>query len=222
MKRVFLAGAGLVGAGGLGGRSRSAARARTTSAAGLCASALQLDRISISALNGGGGFGQLDLGIGRRRSISPAVSSAAPSATITRSATRCSASKATSIGPTSTDRPPRTAPLGCTHQQLLAFDGARTHWLCGRPVHALRHRRRRVRQHQCLNAGACRRQHDQRRLDGRRRHRIRHHRPLDRQGRISLSSTSANSIAVSNCGGGCVDNVSFTTNILRAGVNYRF
>ena len=81
-------------------------------------------------------------------------------------------------------------------RQLLAFHGARTRRLRGRPVHALRDRRRRVRQHQRLFAWACRRQHDQRRLDRGRRHRVRDHRPLDAPRPNTCSSISASSIAV--------------------------
>ena len=76
-------------------------------------------------------------------------------------------------------------PRGMQHQQLLAFDGARARRLRRRPLHALHHRWPRRRQLHGFHARAVE-QHDKRRLDGWRRHRIRHHRPLERQGGISL------------------------------------
>ena len=79
-------------------------------------------------------------------------------------------------------------------QQFLAIDGTRAGRLCGRPVPALHHRRRRVRQHPSHDRGSDD-DHDQRRLDRRCRPRICHHRPTGPPRPNISTSISASSIA---------------------------
>ena len=92
--------------------------------------------------------------------------------------------------------------------------------VCGGPLHALCHRRRRVRQHQRCDAGPRGRHRDECWLDGRRRARIRNRRPL-----VGEAEYLYVDLGKFNCGAGWPrrdDNVSFTTSLVRAGINYRF
>ena len=112
-------------------------------------------------------------------------------------------------------------PAGCKTERFLAFDHTRTARLRGRSIHAVHHRRRRFRQYPSLNSGPWRRKHDQCRLDRRCWPRI-------RRG-TATGPLKAEYLYVDlgkfNCGVGCgaaVDNVSFSTNLIRGGFNYRF
>ena len=114
-------------------------------------------------------------------------------------------------------------PAGCKTSDTWLVDRARPARLCRRPLHALRHRRRRVRRHPRLGPGLRVEFRHQCRLDCRRRPRSRTRRQLDGQGRISLCRSRQLQLRLGlQRGVSATDNVSFNTNLLRAGVNYKF
>ena len=188
MKRVVLA---CVGIAALGGVAAAADLPPAPAAPYYKAPALRAARLHVERIlyrhQRRRRLGQIVVDDDQAASIRPAASSAARSATITKWIRRCSASKATSIGPTSTAPPARGLSDGqLQNQRQLAFDGARTARLRRRPLHAVCDRRSRRRRYQSLASRLRRRQRNQCRLDRGRRHRVRHRRPLDGQGRIPL------------------------------------
>ena len=130
----------------------------------------------------------------------------------------CSASKATSTGATSAAARLCAGTTCETRNNWLAHR-ARPARLRLRPLHALRHRRRRLRRHQDLDRRLRQRDDDQGRLDRRRRPRSRDRRPVDAPRSNISTSISAKATAVRLRR---LDDANFRTNVVRAGINYRF